>query len=114
MVQLRATQHRAESFVRLQPIQILDAVATSQVQEDHGHHHLGIRPSLRTIPGGEPLPDGLGESRHVGQVQVGGQTGKRRHSLAAALDFVLDREDALCHCIPASLPVMTGFSATPF
>lgn len=98
----KPSHQRDEPRVARHPLQILHAVAA---REDHQHERQddsAVRP-----PAGTGHPDEtvavVPQAKRLGQVRVHEQTRTARRLARPALGFALERKNALCHDLAASL-----------
>ena len=87
-------QDRRKAAVALQPLEVFDAVAAGQVQENHRQNHLDVEPALAA---GRPHmpPDRRAEPAGLDQLEIQRKTGQRGQSMAGRIGFVLEIEHAL-------------------
>ena len=93
-ITLDRLQHCREAAVLLQPLQVLDAVATGKVQEYHRQHHLQVQPTL-AAGDLDVLADRRRKPTAVNQVQIQRQTRQRGHPGAGTFGFVLEAQHTL-------------------
>jgi len=71
-------QHRRKAAVLLQTLQVRQAVAVGEVQENHRKHHLDIQPSL-AADDLHVLADRRRQPTAVDQLEIQRQTRRRGH-----------------------------------
>ena len=100
---LHPVEHLRESRVLLEHLQIADMLTARQVQQNQGHHHLRVGPTLLALSQLQMATDGFHQPGHPGQIQEQRQPGQSRHSCLLFLGFVLVGKQCLCYQFFTSL-----------
>jgi hypothetical protein len=78
----------------LQPLQVLDAVAAGQVQENHRQHHLDVQPAL-AASNLDVLADRRRQPAALNQIEIQWQSCQRRQPAARTLRLILEPQRPL-------------------
>ena len=95
-ITLDRAKDRGKTVILLQPLQVLHAVTASQVQENHGKHHLKVQPPLRAGDL-DIAPDRGTETALLDHVQVDRKATQRGQPAVRAVGLILETKNALCH-----------------
>ncbi len=87
-------QYGGKPAVALQPLQVLHAVAASEVQENHRQNKLQVEPPLPARNPNVPADRGRQTARR-NQIQIQRQTRQRRQARSRTLRLTLEAKNSL-------------------